>query len=207
MENEQLNQGQKINVDDLKFMRSVMEKTYRKIKPETHDAIMWGLICMVGYISIHFLSKYGLSKWIAPLYMFLISLGILGTVVSGFIWIRRQKKKGFIPKVVFQLTGIAISVMFPIIFWDMMGLFKNVFCQAGFIYPMGISVMLGAYGALYSKAGYLGSAIIFAGMLLAFLAREQACPMIILGISTGLGIIIPAIIADRSYRKQEKENA
>ena len=66
MENEHLNderehecpEGQKVDPNDLKFMRSVLEKSYKKVKPETHDAIMWGLTCMTAYISIHFLSKH-----------------------------------------------------------------------------------------------------------------------------------------------------
>ena len=47
--------GQKNTADDLKFMRSVLEKSYQKVKPETHQEIMVGLVCMVAYISIHFL--------------------------------------------------------------------------------------------------------------------------------------------------------
>ncbi|MFQ5770446.1 MAG: hypothetical protein ACE5HX_07920, partial [bacterium] len=60
---------QKIGADDLRFMRSAIEKSYRQIKPETHLAVMWGLICMIIYISIHFMIKFQLFKWVAPLYL------------------------------------------------------------------------------------------------------------------------------------------
>ena len=72
---------------------------------------------------------------------------------------------------------------------------------------MGLGAAAGVYGVLYSKAGLLGEIIIIAGMLTAFLTKNYMCPLIILGLATGAGLIIPAIIADRSYHKQEKENA
>ena len=56
---------QKVSADDLRFMRSVVEKTYRQVKPETHVTIMWGLICMAAYISIHFLAKqHQIGHWV-----------------------------------------------------------------------------------------------------------------------------------------------
>jgi hypothetical protein len=198
---------QNISADDLKFMRSVMEKTYRKVKPETHDAIMWGLICMVAYISIHFLSKHGLGKWITPMYLSLIGLGICGSFVTMLMWVRRQKKQGFVPILPFKAVGVVMVIMFPIIFLDMVGAFKDIFCGAGLIYAMGMSTVMGICGVLYSKAGFLGEIIILAGILLAFFTRDFACPFIILGLATGAGVIVTAIITDISYRKWEKENA
>lgn len=193
--------------DDLEVMRSAVEKTYRPLKPETHDAIMWGLVCMAAYIGIYFLVKHNLYKWIAPLYLSLMGLGMCGSFVTMFMWVRRQRKKGFVPTLPFQLGGIILIIMFPIIFWDRMGLFENIFCGAGFIYAMGLSMGMGVYGVLYSKAGFLGGIIIFSGMLAAFLAKDYGYPLIILGLATGAGFIVPAIITDINYRKQERENA
>ncbi|MFH1615726.1 MAG: hypothetical protein ABIG61_11670 [Planctomycetota bacterium] len=204
MKKEHLPEEEKNTADDLRFMRSTVEKTYRPLKPETHDAIMWGLVCMAAYIGIHFLVKHNLYKWIAPLYLSLMGLGMCGSFVTMFMWVRRQREKGFVPTLPFQLGGIMLVIMFPIIFWDRMGLFENIFCGAGFIYAMGLSMGMGVYGVLYSKAGFLGGIIIFSGMLLAVFAKDYACPLIILGLSTGAGLIIPAIIVQRNYSKQEK---
>ena len=85
-----------------------------------------------------------------------------------------------------------------------MGLFKNIFCESGFIYAMALSMLLGVMGILHSKEWLLGGILIFAGMLLAFFVKDYA--FIILGLATGAGFIIPAIIADRNYHKWEKEN-
>lgn len=206
MENEPLPEKQKITADDLKFMRSAVEKSYRRVKPETHDAVMWGLIAMTIYISTHFFIKYGLQNWVTLLYLSLIGLGFIGSGITGFFWLRRQRKKGFVPRLPLELGAIILIILVHIIIWERLGLFKNLFCGAGFIYAMGAGMAMGIYGILYSKAGFLGAGLIFVGMLVAFFAN-QTYPLIILGLSIGAGVIITAIIADRSYRKWEIENA
>ena len=70
------------------------------------------------------------------------------------------------------------------------------------MYAMGLSIALSLTGVFHLKEWIFGGMLIFAGMLLAFLAKDYAC--IILGLATGAGLIIPAIIADRNYRKWEK---
>lgn len=192
--------------DDLRIVRSALEKSYKMVKPETHDMVMWGLICATAYIGIHFLHEYSLQKWTSLFYLSLMGLGMCGSLVTMFFWIRRQKKKGFVPKLPFQVAGVLIVIVFPIIVLDRMGMFKDVFGGAGFIYAMGISMFMGIYGILYSKAGFLGEAIILAGMLTAFFAKGYWCPMIILGLATGTGIITTALIAEINHRRWE-ENA
>ena len=75
------------------------------------------------------------------------------------------------------------------------------------MYAMGLSIALSLTGIFHSKEWFFGGMLIFAGMLLAFFTKDYLCPFIILGLSTGAGLIIPAIIVDRSYRKWEKENS
>ncbi|MBN2456358.1 MAG: hypothetical protein JXB29_07485 [Sedimentisphaerales bacterium] len=196
---------QKISADDLKFMRSAVEKSYRQIKPETHLAVIWGLICMIIYISIHFLIKLQLFKWIVPLYLSLLAFGLCCTFATMFIIIKRQRKDGFAPQMVKQVAWIFGIIMFPIIFWDRMGLFNKIFCGSGFIYAMALGMHLGIIGTLHSKTWLLGGILIFVGMLLAFFIKDYS--FIILGFSTGVGIIMPALIVERNYRKQKEENA
>ncbi len=206
MKKENINGEKKISADDLKFMRSAVEKTYKQLKPETHVTIMWGLVCMAAYISIHFLVKHNLQKWITLLYFSLMSFGVLYSLISWFLFLKRQKKNGFVPQLPSQIGWIWVIVMFPVIFWDRMGLFKNIFCEAGFMYAMGLSIALSLTGIFHSKEWLFGGVLIFVGMLLAFFTKDYACPFIILGLAIGAGLIIPAIIAQRNYRKQEKEN-
>ena len=55
-------EGQKNAVDDLRFIRSAVEKTYRQVKPKTSNSVMWGLICMAIYVGIHCYEAI-LVKW------------------------------------------------------------------------------------------------------------------------------------------------
>jgi len=196
---------QKVAADDIKFMRSAIEKSYRQIKPETHLAVMWGLICMIIYISIHFLIKFQLCKWVAPLYLSLLAFGLCCTFTTMLIILKRQRKDGFAPLLFKQAAWIFGIIMFPIIFWDRMGLFNKIFCGSGFIYAMALGMHLGIVGTLHSKTWHLGGILIFLGMLLAFFIKDYS--FIILGLATGLGCIIPAIIVHKNYLKWKQENA
>ncbi|MCK4751989.1 MAG: hypothetical protein KAS75_00985 [Planctomycetes bacterium] len=204
MKDENLNEGQKVDTDDLKFMRSAIEKSYRQVKPATRLAIMWGLICMIIYIGIHFLRKFQLREWIAPLHLSLLAFGLCCTFATMFIITKRQKKDGFAPQLVKQVAWIFGVIMFPIIFWGRMGVFDKIFCGAGFMYAMALGMHLGILATLHSKIWLLGGILIFVGMLLAFFIRDYS--FIILGLATGLGCTIPAIIVGRNYRKQEESH-
>jgi hypothetical protein len=192
--------------ENLRFMRSAAEKSYRKIKPATHLHIMWGLIFIASYFSTYFLAQHGLQKWITISYVSLISFGVFCNLITALICILRQKKAGFVQQLPWQLGGISLVIILPIFLWDMLGVFKEIFCQVGFIYAMAISIMVGIIGILYAKEWIGGCLLITAGMLLAFLAKEYISPFIILGLSTGAGAIIPAIISDIKFRKWEKEH-
>ena len=185
-------------------MRSVVEKSYRQVKPETHATIMCGLVSMTSYISVHVLATLDLRKWIKPLYLSLVAIGVCYVLITWLVVSRRQKKGGFVPLIAKQIAWIWLIIVFHPVFWDMMGLFKNIFCQAGFIYAMTVSIILGVVGVLHSKEWLFGGILVFAGMLLAFFVKDYA--FIILGLATGAGCIIPAIIVDRNYRKWAKEN-
>jgi len=198
-------EGHKVDPDDLKFVRSAIEKGYRRIKPETHLAVMWGLICMITYIGVHFLIQFHLSKWIAALYLSLLAFGLFCTLATMLRIIKRQRKDGFAPRLVKQVAWIFGVIMLPIIFWDRMGLFNKIFCGSGFMYAMALAMHLSILATLHSKIWLLGGILIFAGMLLAFFIKDY--PLIILGLATGSGCIIPGIIVERNYRRQEKENA
>ena len=66
------------------------------------------------------------------------------------------------------------------------------------------SIALSMTGIIYSKEWLFGGIGIFAGMVAAFFIKDYA--YLILGLAMGAGCIIPAIIAQRNYRKMEKEN-
>ena len=66
---------QKIAADDLKFMRSVVEKTCRKIDPGWPIMITWGLILMIGFPLLYFLKIRQLDNWLWHIQWLLVVIG------------------------------------------------------------------------------------------------------------------------------------
>ena len=191
--------------ENLGFMRSVVEKTHREIDPEAPVMIVWGLVCMIGYTAIYFLVMHELYKWIWPVYLPLLVIGACVTVVSGIRVSKRQKKVGLVPRLSKQIGWVWMIVLAHGVVWSTFGLFFDFFGGPGFLWAMVYSIALSITGIIYSKEWLWGGIGIFAGMVAAFIIKDYA--YLILGLVMGLGCIIPAIIAQRNYRKQEKENA
>jgi hypothetical protein len=196
---------QKIADDNLKFMRSVVEKTHKEIDPEAPVMIVWGLVCMIGYTAIYFLVMHQLYKWIWPVFLPLLAIGACVTIVSGIRLSKRQKKAGLVPQLSKQIGWVWIIVLAHGVVWSMLGLFFDFFGGPGFLWAIVYSIALSVIGIIYSREWLFGGIGIFVGMVVAFIIKDYA--YLILGIAMGLGCIIPAIIAQRNYHKQEKENA
>ena len=194
-----------IAADDIKFVRSAIEKAYKQIDPEAHVMIMWGFICTIAYIGIHFLISLSLYEWIPRLYVPLIAAGASYSIFNTIRGLRRARKTGYVPRIGVQLVWTAIIVLIPPVIFDFMGVFKNIFCGPGFVYAWSLGTFLCLGGIFHSKEWLFGGIGIFAGVILAFFIRDYA--FIILGLATGLGCIVPAIIARKNYLKTEKGNA
>ena len=191
--------------DDLKFMRSAIENTYRQVKPKTSNSVMWGLIVMTIYIGIHFLIKNKLFNWIIPLQISLISFGVLCSIIQGRFLFEKLKQEGFVPQFLTSLLYGMLIILLPVFFFDMIGLFKGMYCGPAFIYALTINTLIVIVGVLHSKLWLIGNIFILTGILMAFVIREYS--FLILGIAAGMSMILPALIVDLNYRKQEKENA
>ena len=199
---------QKATSDDLKFMRSAIEKTYKQVKPCTHVVIMWGLICMITYTTIHFMVAFHLHKWIPSVGWPLVAIGLCYTFVTWFLINKREKKAGFIPRLPKQVGWVWVITTSHFLAWSILGTLFNNFYVGGdpaFLGAMHLSIALSMTGILHSKEWLFGGVGIFAGMVLTYFVIDY--DFIILGLATGAGLIIPAIIVQRNYRKQEKENA
>jgi len=217
MKNEQLNQGperegsegQKVDADDIRFIRSAIEKTYRQVRPDTHILIMWGVICLIIYPTVHFLEKYQLFKWILPFFLFMMAIGLCYVFVTWRLINKREKKSGFISVLKQQLIWVWMIIMvLHGLTWGILGVTFNNYCagEPGFLFAILFSIALSITGIFSSKKeGLYGGMLIYIGLLLAFFIKDYG--YIILGLATGAGLIIPSIIVQRNYHKQEKENA
>jgi len=192
--------------ENLKFMRTVVERTDRQFKPEAHVIIVWGLICMSLYSAVHFLMKSDLQKWILPLYLALIAIGLGNTLYALRQVARRQKSAGYVPQIPRQVTWIWLIVTPHILAWSVLGMLLNDYSAGdpAFLAAMGLSIALAATGILYSREWLYGGAGIFAGMFLTYFAREYG--YLILGLATGAGCIVPAIICQWTFNRRETEN-
>jgi len=199
-------EGQSTAAENLKFMRAVVERTDRQVKPDAHVIIVWGLICMTCYTTVHFLMKSDLQTWILPVYVILITLGLGHTFYALRQVARRQKSAGYIPQVPRQVTGIWLIVTPHILAWSVLGMLLNDYSAGdpAFLAAMGLSIALAATGILYSREWLYGGAGIFAGMFLTYFAKDYG--YLILGLATGAGCIVPAIICQRNFNRQEREN-
>jgi len=200
--------GPDIAADDIKFMRQAVEKTYKQVNPDTHTMVMWGLVCMICYFAIHFLKQSQLSGWILPVFLTLMAFGLFYIFITWLLVSRRDKNAGFIPLLREQLTWVWIIIMVMHgLTWSILGTVFNRYYAGdpGFLLAILISIALCVTGIFHKKEWLYGGMLIFAGLLLAFFIKDNG--YIILGLATGAGLIIPAIIVQRNYRKQEEENA
>lgn len=215
MQNEHLNQKPKpeqqsseehnISANDLKFMRSTVEKTRRDFDPGAIGMIAWGLACLIGFSAMHFLAKPEHNKFIWPVVILVLVTAFVINVICDIRIRKREKKAGFISRLSRQINWIwAVAVLHGLV-WSILGLFNDWYGGPGFLWALVYSIALCATGILHSKEWLWGGLGVFAGMIAAFLIKDYA--YLILGFVMGAGCILPAIIAQRNYRKQEKENA
>ena len=100
MEKEDSNQveikGPDTAVDNIKFMRSVVEKMSRQVKPDVHIMIVCGLTCMVLYATLYFFKTRQLDKWMWVLGLSLTAVLFIYALISLIRIAQAEKKAGFI---------------------------------------------------------------------------------------------------------------
>jgi hypothetical protein len=195
--------------DDLKYMRSALEKTHKEVVPDTHILIMCGVICLIIYPAIHFLVKYQLFNWILPFFLSLMAILLCYVFVTWLLITKRDKKAGFVPLIKNQVfwAWMIIMVLHGLT-WSILGMTFNDYCAGdpAMLLAIFLSIALSITGIFSSKKeGLYGGMLIYIGLLLAFFIKDYG--YIILGVATGAGLIIPSILVQRNYNKQEKENA
>jgi hypothetical protein len=167
---------------------------------------MWGLVCIILYTTTYFLVAADLHKWIHFVGWPLIAIGLCYTFITLLLIIKRDKKTGFVPRLPKQAGWLFMIIMSHFLAWSILGTAFNAYYVGGdpfFLGAMQISIGLSVAGILWSKELLLGGILIFAGMMLTYFMMDYA--LLILAFVTGAGFIIPAIIVQRNYNKQEKQ--
>ena len=196
-----------IAADDVGFMRLVIERMSRQIKPDINIMIACGLVCMTAYTILFLLRINSLDKWIWP-------VGLSVTVVLfvySFISLVRiagaEKKAGFISHLKRQVTWVWIFITLHGLAWTVSPLLSGNFSggDPAFLWAMLFSIGLVVLGIFHSKEWLYGGIGIFIVMILSYFLGNIG--YLVLGLAIGAGLIIPAVIVQGNYRKQEQENA
>jgi len=192
--------------DDIKFMRSMVEKTDRQVRPEGYVLTACGLICLTCYTAVHFLLKLEQQKWILPVYLVLM-VALLGYIFYALAHgAKRQKREGYILQLPRQVTAIWFIVASHILAWSILGMMLNNYCggDPAFMAAMGLSIALCTTGILYSIEYLYGGLCIFTCMFLTYFVKDYG--YIILGIATAIGCIVPELICRWKFNKQVQGN-
>jgi hypothetical protein len=210
MNEEDLNQlkmkGRDPVADDIKFMRSVVERMSRQVKPDIHIMIACGLICMIAYVVLYFLKTSQLDRWIWPLGLSVTTVLFIYVLISLVRIAKAEKDAGFISHLKRQVTLVWIFIMMHGLAWTISPALSNNFCggDPAFLWAMLFSIGLVVLGIFHSREWLYGGIGIFTVMILTYFLGNIG--YIVLGLAIGAGLIIPAIIVQRSFRKQEQEN-
>jgi len=192
--------------DDIKFMRSVVERMSWQVKPDVHIMIVCGLICMIAYAVLYFLKTNQLDKWIWPVEISVTTVLFIYGFISLVRIVKAEKKAGLISHLKTQVTLVWIFIMLHGLAWTISPVVFGNFCggDPAFLWAMLFSIGLVVLGIFHSREWLYGGIEIFAVMILTYFLGNVG--YLVLGLAIGAGLIIPAIIVQRNFRKQEQEN-
>ena len=190
--------------ENLQFMRLAIERTRRDFDPGTPVFIVWGLMCLIGYITGHFLiaqKAYGTMNTIwFSLYAIAIPLGIFYSYRIS----KQHETQGVVPYIYIQIGWIwGIMVASGIVFGTF-GLGRSYFCDIYFLWAWIYAISLSMMGVVYSKEWLIGGLGIFAGMITAAFLKQYA--YLILGIAMCAGCVIPSLVTQKRLRTVKREN-
>lgn len=204
-EDSNLNQGktkEKELNENLKFMRSVIERTHREFDPGAPIFICWGVLCLIGYTGAHFLIAQQMYVWINRMWYALYAVGIPFSIFYSYRMENRQFKLGSVSHISKQIGRIWMILVLNGIVFGTFGLGRNFLGDIHFfwawIYALGLSMT----GIVYSKEWLIAGIGVFVGILAAVFIKPYA--YIILGIAMCIGCVVPSIIAMRRLRRLEK---
>ena len=190
--------------DDLRFMRSVIEETCRRIDPGWPIMVAWGLIIMIGFPVGYFIKTRQLDTWQWPVYLLLLVVGCCVAIYFGAKARMRERKAGVVSKLSRRIYWVWFVLLANGTLWTCLGLFKDHMGGFGFLWTAIYGIALCMMGVLYSREWMYGGTAVFAGIIAAYFTGPNA--YWVLGIVTGLSCIIPAIISRRDYSKNRAQN-
>jgi len=160
--------GPDIAPDDIKFMRSVVEKMSLQVKPDVHIMIACGLLCMIGYAVLYFVKTHQLDKWIWPVGLSLTTVLFIYAFISLVRIAKAEKKAGFISHLKKQVTWVWIFIMLHGLAWTISPVLSKNYCggNPAFLWAMLFSIGLVVLGIFHSKEWLLSATHVAAHLYL-----------------------------------------
>jgi hypothetical protein len=190
--------------EDLRFVRSMIDRTRPRIDAAAPILLTWGVICLIGFPFTEWLVKNGRPELVDRLWFVLTVL--IGAPLSAYFGWRASKRcaeMGVTPYVAKQI-GWLWAVLVPNgVLWGFLvrfGLdapYLMPFVWAA-VYGIGLAVM----GILYSKEWLIAGIAVFAAIPIAALHLSHSGTL--LGITMGLCCMVPALISMRNRAEARK---
>lgn len=191
---------------DLEFIKEIMQRTHRRIDPHAFHFIIWGTLVLFCYPLLNWL---GQREDLATMRYVGIAALAIGMILSTVIEIRLSRK----PRLAAENTFVAKQVML-IVFANigLASVLSAVGPATGLIPGPYVPVLWGfvyanmAYmvGVVYAREYLFAGAVICVGAVLALLMPEYGG--FILGPFMGLGMIVPALMAERRVARMRAES-
>jgi hypothetical protein len=196
---------------DLVFLRSVLERTQRRVDPHAHHFVGWGLVVLVSYPLQNLLELRGApGSWQIAVGATALLAGIVSGVL-GEMRVARRERSGELtpedPTFSRQVILVVWGALAPAILLSAFGVPLQL------VPPHGVPIVWGfAYAALAWGMGVVYTAefrwaavLIFLGALVAL--RFPTYAGLVLGPPMGLGLLVPGLLAMRRVREQARSGA
>lgn len=193
--------------EDLRYIRTVLDRTRRRIDPHAFHFVSWGAIVLLWYPASNLLERAGDRRGMLVLG---IAALLLGTFLSGFLeWRLRRRPRlaggedTFVGRqvvtVVWGCLGAAtlLSIVGPTT-----GMIDGP--RVPLVWGYAYAVMAFGVGVVYSREYLWAALFIFAGCVAAM--ATPGWEGVILGPAMGLGLMVPGLVAERRVRRMAAED-
>lgn len=194
--------------NDLAFLRSVLDRTRRRVDPHAFHFVAWGAIVLVWYPAQNALELRGApAAWQIGLGTASLLLGATIGAVGEMRLARRTdlppEDEPFSRQVILAVWGALLPAVLLSFLGPALQLFEGQ--RVPLVWGLAYAAMAWTIGVVYSREFLFGAAWIFMGCLAALAAPEWAG--FALGPTMGLGLLVPGLVAMRRVRADRRTRA
>lgn len=191
--------------EDLNLINKVLQMTHRRVDPHMFHLIIWGLIVLVWYPLLNYLTLTNQFYYIPATMAFFLGGGGIASFIFSMRTVARPRIKAgnvrFSLKIgaiawYFTGLGVVISILIPKLY---PGSYQLLYPIWGGIYAL----MLFTWGIFYSIEFLWCSFLPLLGTIASLVWLQYAG--FILGPTMGIGVLIPGVIAELRVARMRKE--